>query len=130
MGLGNAPVEREMGVLMTRETLVSPDPLLAEGIERWEHVAAGGDTDAVGSWARTVWSKNGEWFAEVECSYGVDGVVALAGPFDGVEFPGPIDLDTVDSTLGPFRSRDDALCAVADRLLACTALLSGTWEPS
>lgn len=49
---------REAGVMLTRTTFDRSKPGLAEGVEWMEEVVAGGDTDAVGQWARTVYLKN------------------------------------------------------------------------
>ena len=120
---------RELGVVMTRTKFKASDGGLAEGIECLEEIVAGGDTDVVGEWARTIYLKNGQWYAHVECSYGLAGLELVGGALDGLEIPGPIDWDAVVQTIGPFESREDALSGIADRLLACTALLAGAWEP-
>jgi hypothetical protein len=101
---------------------------MAEGITRLESVEAGGDSDAVGHWSYDIYVKVGRWYACVECLYGVSGLLAQRGAFAGVELPGPIDFEIVEQPLGPFSSREEALSAVAERLLACTALLSGAWD--
>jgi hypothetical protein len=46
----------------------------------------------------------------------------------GVETPSATGTDLAEQPLGPFETREDALSAVAVRLLACVALLSGDWE--
>lgn len=124
------PTQRELGVVVRRSIYERANPILAQGIEWMEEVEAGGDSSAVGQWMWTVYLKNGEWFAEVECSYGIGGVVQIGGELDGLEFLGPIDFATLDKMIGPFSSREEAVAAVATRLLACVALLSGMWEPS
>jgi hypothetical protein len=121
--------KRELGVKVETVLHQRPEAPLADGIERLEEIVAGGDTDAVGEWAIWITLKDGLWYANVECRYGIDGLIEIGGSFDGLEHPGPIDTELAEQDLGPFASREDALSAVAVRLLACVALLSGDWEP-
>jgi hypothetical protein len=128
--MNEGTVRHELGVTLATTVYEGPGSSLAEGVERIEEVIAGGGTDAVGSWEMSLILREGGWFVEVECLYGKAEVIALGGELDGVSFPGPIDFDAVSEPPGPFASREDALRAVADRLLAQVALLSGNWEPS
>jgi hypothetical protein len=120
---------RELGVIVRTVLHQRPEAPLADGIERLEEITAGGDTLAVGEWKIWITLKDGRWFGQVECIYGIDGVITIGGELGGHEPPGPVDTDIVEQELGPFPTREDALSAVAVRLLACVALLSGDWEP-
>jgi hypothetical protein len=114
---------------MTKETYDRSTIGLAHDIDWFEEVQAGSDTDAVGHWKTSVWRSDGKWFAEVECLFGISEVGEIGDPNGEVSFPGPIDFEILEATLGPFGSYALALNAVVARLLASVALLSGDWEP-
>src|SRR5262245_45349099 len=91
---------RELGVRIRTAVHLQGDAPLAKDVERVEEIVAGGDSDTVGEWTVLTWLKNGSWFSRIECSYGVSGVMQVGGAFDGVVYPGPIDIELVAENLG------------------------------